>query len=122
MALRKIKDTKLEQRHYLFNCGRMDLGRAKKMYKKLKKAICDKWNLAKFGDCTKCFVLFEWCNRWKEKKKKKKKKLFEQVRGKKCQLEDLILRILAVAMDWGIDKKLREQMKKKKWKEKKIKI
>ena len=68
MALRKIKNIELKQRHYLFNCGRMDLRGAKRMYKGMKKVIHDKWNLAKFRNCTKCFMSFEWCNKWKEKK------------------------------------------------------
>ena len=37
----------------------MDLGKIKRIYKGLKKIICDKWNLIRFGDYIKCFVLFE---------------------------------------------------------------
>ena len=55
----------------------MDLKEAKRMYKRLKKVICDRWSLARFGSCIWCFVLFEWCNKWKEKKRKNKKGLFE---------------------------------------------
>ena len=44
----------------------------------------------------------------KEKKKKNKKRLFEQVKNKKCQLEDLILGILAVVMNWKMNKGLQE--------------
>ena len=91
----------------------MDSEEAKRIYKKLKKAICDKQSLARFKSCTKYFMPFEWCNRWKKKKGKNKKGLFEQVKGKKYQLEDLILKILAVAMDQGMDKGLQEQAKKK---------
>ena len=97
----------------------MDLEGIKRMYKRLKKAIRDKQNLAKFGNYIKCFVLFEWCNKWK-KKKKNEKKLFEQMKNKKCQLEDLILEILTVVMDWEMDKGLREWMKEKKWEEKEM--
>ena len=59
MASKEIKDTKLEQKHYLFNCRRMDSGGTKRIYKRLKKAIHDKQNLAEFKSCTKCFMPFE---------------------------------------------------------------
>ena len=42
MALGEIKDIKLEQEHYLFNYGRMGLGETKRIYKGLKKVICDR--------------------------------------------------------------------------------
>ena len=84
----------------------MDLRGAKGTYKGLKKVICDRWSLIKFGNCIKCFVLFEWCNRWKEKKGKNKEGLYEQVRDGRCQLEDLILGILVVAVDQRIDRRL----------------
>ena len=48
IALRKIEDTELGQKHYLFNCGRINLKETKRTYKRLKKAICDKQNLAKY--------------------------------------------------------------------------
>ena len=83
MALKKIKDTKSKQKHYLFNCGKMDLKEIKRMYKRLKKIICDKWNLVKFGNCTWYFMPFEWCNKWKKKKEKNKKGLFEQMKNEK---------------------------------------
>ena len=91
----------------------MDSKRTKRIYKGLKKVICDKWSLTKFRSYTKCFVLFKWCNKWKRKNWKNKRKLFKQVRNKKCQLKHLILEILAVVMDQKIDKGLQEQTKKK---------
>ena len=63
MILKEVEDIESKQKHYLFNCGRMDLKRIKGMYKGLKKTICDRQNLVRFGSCIKCFVLFEWCNR-----------------------------------------------------------
>ena len=93
----------------------MDLEGTKRIYKRLKKAIHDKQSLTKFRNCTKCFMPFEWCNKWKEKRKKNEKKLFEQVKNGRCQLEDLILGILAIAMNWGMNKRLQEWTKKEGW-------
>ena len=42
IASEEIEDTKLKQKHYLFNCGRMDLKGTKRIYKGLKKVIHNK--------------------------------------------------------------------------------
>ena len=39
------------------------------------------------------------------------------MRDRRCQLEDLILGILAVVVDWGMDRGLREWVKEKGWEE-----
>ena len=59
MASEEIEDRGSGREHYLFNCSRMDLRRAKEMYNELKKAIRSKRSLARFGSYTRYFMPFE---------------------------------------------------------------